>query len=209
MKTNSNADMQVCHPKKWYDHDGHEIPERLVTPEDKARHRAAVTLLKKTKKLEADLARIKKEMADTVQKIQDQFCKDKQVDPTPGFSFTSYDKSIKVERTRNEQIKFEENLLAAAKQKIDDYINSQNLDKDSLIVHIAKDAFMQVKGKPDAKKLLSLLNYRSKEKHELFQEALNLLDQSISKGNSKIYYKISERLDNGEYVQVKLDFAAI
>lgn len=196
-------------PKTWLDQDGREIPSRLITPYDKQRQRHAATLLKRAKRLSVEMALVKHEMSKALQEVQDRFCADKQTEPTPAFSFSSYDKGIKVERTRNVQVKFDENLLNACKQKFDEYLTGLSNDDTALLVNIVKDAFTQVKGKPDSNKLLQLLNYRAKVTHPIFQEALDLLDESVGKGNSKLYFKVSELQQDGSYKQVNLDFASL
>ena len=56
---------------------------------------------------------------------------------------------------------------------------------------------------------MSLLKYRSKITAPLFQEALTLLEGSIRTPDSKTYFRIWERKEDGGYVLIDLNFSSI
>ena len=78
-----------------------------------------------------------------------------------------------------------------------------------MIVQLITDAFNKTKGQLDANKVLSLLRYRSKFKATKFQEALDLLEKSIRRPDSKTYFRVSYRKENGEYQVIDLNFSSI
>lgn len=196
-------------PKTWLDHDNKEIPLRLITKNDKLRQRRAVQIYREAIAMSEELAKLKAKFVEYVSEVQEAFCAEHDVAITPAFTFYNYDKSIKIERTQNTQLKFDESLLQACKQKFDEYLAEVTNDDTAILVELVQGAFTQVKGKPDSKKLLTLLGYRKKVSHPVFQDALNLLDSSLGKGNSKYYYRVTERLDDGTNKNIILDFANI
>lgn len=196
-------------PKTWLDQDGKEVQTRFITPFDRNRQKRAVRLFKKAQEVAKQLQELKAMMAEDIQAIQDVHCADRQVAATPTFSFTTYDRSIKVERSRNERVVFDENLLSASHTKFKNWLSGFTEEKSQILVDLIMDAFTQVKGKPDTKKLLSLLQYRHKVTDPTFIDALDTLEESIGKGNSKFYYRIAEKKADGEYQYVQLDFASI
>ena len=74
---------------------------------------------------------------------------------------------------------------------------------------LVTDAFSTSKGKLDAKKVMSLLKYRNKIKDYQFQEALNLIETSIRKPDSKTYFRVWERREDGSYGIVDLNFSSL
>jgi hypothetical protein len=204
-----NKKTYESNPKMWVDQDGKEVQTRFITPFDRDKQKRAVRIFKAAQKVAQELDKLKSMMAEDIEAIQDVHCKDRQVGATPTFSFTTYDRRLKIERTRNERVLFDDNLLAAAHSKFKNWLSGFTEDKSQILVELVMDAFTQVKGKPDTKKLLSLLQYRSKISDPTFADALNTLEESIGKGNSKYYYRISERSSNGEYKYLNLDFASL
>ena len=63
--------------------------------------------------------------------------------------------------------------------------------------------------KLDSKKVMSLLKYRNKISDALFQDALNLLEGSIRRPDSKTYFRIWVKANDGSYNLIDLNFSSI
>ena len=70
-------------------------------------------------------------------------------------------------------------------------------------------AFATEKGKLDAKKVMGLLKFRSKEKNKNFQKALDLLEDSIRRPQSKQYFHVAVRNEEGGYDNIDLNFSSV
>jgi hypothetical protein len=87
---------------------------------------------------------------------------------------------------------------------------SKNLTaSDEFVKELVDTAFSNSKGALDAKKVLSLLKHRTKIKNVLFQEALNLIEESIRRPDSKTYYRVWTKDEDGKYKNIDLNFSSI
>ena len=81
--------------------------------------------------------------------------------------------------------------------------------KEDFIKQMITDAFSTTKGKLDAKKVMSLLRYKSKVKTPLFLEAMDHLENSIRRPDSKQYFRVFGKLEDGSYQLIDLNFSSI
>ena len=125
------------------------------------------------------------------------------------FTWYNFDRSIRIEVKINERIEFEDIAIKACQDKLNKYISENTSSTDPLIPQLINDAFSTQRGKLDAKKVMGLLRYRSRIKNELFQEAMEHLEQSIRRPSSKAYYMISVRTEEGKYELLDLNFASV
>ena len=126
-----------------------------------------------------------------------------------GFTWKNFDGSIKIESSVSESIKFDDLGIIACKEKLELFLNNNLESKDAFIKQMVLDAFETSRGKLDAKKVLSLLTYRSKIKAPLFQEALNLLEKAIRRPDSKMYFRVFVKDEAGEYKNIDLNISSI
>jgi tRNA nucleotidyltransferase/poly(A) polymerase len=130
-------------------------------------------------------------------------------DSKGNFTWFNFDRSVKVEVSIADRIDFDDLTITACKDKLDEFLD-QNLDsKQEFVKQLVTDAFSTSRGKLDAKKVMSLLKYRTKIKSDLFQEALNLLESAIRRPDSRTYFRIWERDKSGEYKLIDLNFSSI
>jgi hypothetical protein len=125
------------------------------------------------------------------------------------FTWYNFDRTIKIEVSINDRIEFDDLQITACKQKLDEFLNEQLDSKTEFVREMVTDAFSTSRGKLDAKKVLSLMKYKSKIKHQLFQEALTLLTDSIRRPDSRTYFRIWEQQPDGRYELLDLNFSSI
>jgi hypothetical protein len=125
------------------------------------------------------------------------------------FMWYNFDRSIRIEVKIAERIEFDDLTIKAAKAKFDEFLDANIEGKVDFAKELVLDAFTTRNGKLDVKRVLSLLKYKSKVKDAIFQEAMTHLEASIRRPDSKTYFRISVKDDNGEYQYINLDFAAI
>ena len=125
------------------------------------------------------------------------------------FTWFNFDRSIKIEVSISERIDFDDLAIKAAKEKLDAFLSESLDSKMEFVKDMVIDAFSTSRGKIDAKKVFQLMKYRSKISHPLFQEAINILSDGIRKPNSKTYFRIWERAENGSYQLIELNFSAL
>jgi hypothetical protein len=203
--------VQKTKDQEWKDESGRMVPLSYITPLMRQKERTAGNLLKGAKKINEDLVVFKenvKKLCDEVyQKAQEEL-KTQKISKG-NFTFFNFDASIKVEVSISERIDFDDLTIQACKSKLDEFLSRTLDSKQEFVKELVNDAFSTAKGKLDAKKVLNLVKYRDKIKHELFQEALNLLEKSIRKPDSKTYFRIWECNENGEYNIIDLNFSSI
>ncbi len=195
----------------WIDETGREIPVKYINKSDKLKERYLGRISKRAEKLHNDLFEFKAEVSKLGQEVYDKAMEDFKVSGNGKGNYTLYnfDRSIRLETSINELITFDDLAIKASKEHLDVFF-SENLDpKVEFIADLVKDAFSTTKGKLDTKKVMSLLKYKSKIKHESFQKSMVCLEEGIRRPSSKTYYRIAVRLDDGSYKNIDLNFSSI
>jgi len=201
--------------KKWIDENGLEIPANRITKSERMKEQAAERLLKKAKKLSADLASFKTEVANTSDDILEIVFDENGVsrDKHKGnFTFYNFDRTIKVEVDNQERIEFDDALIAVAKQLFDEFLTNSSTGVDEMIRQLILDAFSTSRGRLDTKKVLSLVKYRQRvplDRYPQFHQAIDAVEKAIRRPDSKLYFRIAERDTEGKYQTVNLNFSAI
>ena len=203
--------IQKAKQKTWVDGTGQEVPIQYIGATAKLKERNAAKLIKKGKQISEQLNAYKKLMVQLSLSIAKQQEKELNIkfNPTGIFICYNFDKSIKIEGKLTSKITFDDLTINACKQKLDEFIKTSIETKSEIMKNMIIDAFTTVRGKTDTKKVMSLLKYKDKEKNALFQEAMSLLEKSIERMNSKRYWTIYERNEEGEYKSINLNFSSV
>lgn len=196
----------------WIDESGKKVPVEYVTPSARLRERHAATILKEAMLINYRLSTFKtlinKLCNEVFTKALNELNADA-ADSKGNITWYNFDRSIKVEVKINDRIEFDDITINACKGKLDEFL-SQALDsKTEFLKDMVTEAFSTSKGRLDSKKVMSLTKYRSKIQNPLFQEALNLLEDSIRRPDSKTYFRVWEREPDGSYKNVELNFSSI
>jgi hypothetical protein len=198
----------------WIDEAGNKIPANRVTNAEKKRESGAYKLAVKASKLSKELSTFKAYFIEITTEVVAAVLAELKRDPNKKGNYTWYnfDQTIKVECDVNERISFDPILIEAAKEKLLEVI-STNIQGDDFIKEIVIDAFQTTSGKLDTRRVMGLRKHTTKIKTKAiraeWEAAMELIDRSISRPDSKTYYRISVKNDQGEYEAISLDFSNV
>jgi hypothetical protein len=195
----------------WIDEAGQEVPVQYLNVSDKVKEHHAHILLTKSVSLHKKLSDFKAEFRRLCDEVYEAAMKDYKANTESKGNYTwfNFDRSVKIEVSVNERIDFDDLVIKACKEKLDEFLNANVSSKHEMIKQMVTDAFSTTRGKLDAKKVMNLLRYKDKVNDALFLESMNLLEQSIRRPDSKTYYRISERQNDGTYKVIDLNFSSL
>lgn len=195
----------------WTDEAGVGIPRNRLSPLEKLKEKEAVKILKQATDLNNRLLSFKtylKTVCDEVLEMAIEELKAKK-DIKGNFTWYSFDRSLKVETSINEQIKFDDITINAAQEELNLFLNANISSEVEYVKDLITDAFAKKKGSLDTKKVLGMLKYKTKIKDSHFQRALELIEQAIRRPSSKRYTKIYLKDEAGEYQAIELNFSNV
>ena len=204
-------DYQKSNQPMWKDEKGIEIPYSRTTKSERLQEQQSYKIAKEAIKLNTDLSAFKNRIKAICIEVYDTFMTEND-NTTPGkgnFTWKNFDGSIKIECSVSERIEFDDLTITACKDKLNEFLDENVESKEDFVKQMVVDAFETSKGKLDAKKVMSLLRYRSKIKASKFQEALNLLESAIRRPESKTYFRVWIKDEEGKYQSIELNFSAI
>jgi hypothetical protein len=197
--------------KVWRDESGAEIPVKRITKSEKVTetllHKAATDAQKANKML----IELKGKLRATVQEIIDAIVEENsgKHTVTKNVNLFNFDRSIKLETAVSDRIEFDDVLLSQCKAKLDEMLDTNFTSDDEFVKDIIMGAFETSKGKPDHRKLMSLKKYASRVKNPLYKEAMDFLDKSIRRPDSRLYYRVWVKDANGKYQNIDLNFSSV
>lgn len=202
---------QTSKQQFWTDEKGINIPYNRTTPLERKMENKSYQLAKKAVELHNKLADFKRDVAKICQEIYEQYMAENQITKKTKGNFTWYNfnRSIKIEVSINERIEFDDLAIEAAKAKLEQFLDGNIEAKDQFIKQLVMDAFETSRGKLDVKKVMSLVRYKSKIKAPLFREAVELIEKGIRRPDSRMYFRIWQRDENGKYILIDLNFSSI
>lgn len=206
--------MNQIKEKTWIDESGIAIPAARVSKAEKIKERNAAKLLTEARKANAVLTSLKQYFKDLSEEAYEAALSElEDVKAGKGnFTWYNFDRSIKIEVKINEQISFDDILIEAAKQKLDDFLTEHTGTVDDMIRSIILQAFETSKGRLDTKRIMSLIAHSSRvdeKKYPGYHEAIKLVQKAIRRPSSRTYYTISVRDNAGDYQAIELNFSAI
>ena len=204
--------IQTSKDKMWHDESGQRIPYIRITKSERLMERQSAKLMKGAQGLNKKLSGFKNDISKICQEAYDVFMTEKGVstDNRKGnFTWYNFDRTIKIEVSINERVDFDELTVQAAKEKFTQFLNINIESKNTFIKQMVLDAFETSRGKLDARKVFGLIRYKSKIKNALFQEAVKLLEESIRRPESRTYFRVWTKDENGKYNNIDLNFSSI
>lgn len=202
--------------KIWKDETGLVIPANRVKKSEKLRESVTDRLLAKAIRLNRALNDFKTEIANASDQVFSAVVEENggqvKEDRKGNFLFYNFDRSIKIETDAQERIEFDDALITVAKQHFDEFIKANSSGIDEMIRQLILDAFNTTRGKLDTKKVMNLVRYRQRipaDKYPSFHLAIDAIEKSISRPESKRYYRISQRDSEGKYQPIDLNFSSI
>jgi hypothetical protein len=194
----------------WTDEQGISIPFTRVNKSEKLKERLAASLVKESMVVSAKLKALHDQIRLAENAIYEASkAEGKTLTKKGSFTWYNFDKSIRIEVNNNDTVKFDEAMIAAARERLDEFIKDNTSGTDDIVRQLINSAFHSGKGGLDTKKVLGLLKWRSKIKDGRFQEALNLISESQNIDSSKKYYRVWVKDEQGQYQNINLQFSNI
>lgn len=203
---------QTPKDKEWKDAKGAAIPYNRTTAYERLCEKNAHAILAEAVKVNAALAKLKQLFGDKHMEVLDAFKRAQGTDlkETKGNKvWYSFDRGIVVECKIQERIEFEDLLITAAREKLNEFLSTKLSSDDQFVVEMVTTAFETTNGKLDAKRIMHLLGYKHKVKAALFQEACEMIEKSMRRTFSKSYMSVGVRQADGSYQYVHLNFSAL
>lgn len=209
-----NVNLQKQSAKLWQDEQGHSVPFKYISPLDKQKEIGAGSIMKKAEKAHEMLVELKnhvKEVSDDIwrKSISEIINDDPTKLPKGNFTWYNFDRSVKIQIAIQDRIDFDDSGIAVCKAKLDEYLEANIESKEEFAKDLVMDAFETTNGGLDAKKVLSLLKWKSKIKNAKFQEAMEYLQNSIRRPDAAKYYRVWTRNEDGKYELINLNFSSL
>lgn len=205
---------QLSKEEFWTDESGVQIPYNRTTKLERLLEKETYGLFNKSLQASEALKKLKIEIAETVEKIVNAAREEHAVklNGKGNYTFFNFDRSLKVEVSVNELIRFDDLKLESAKEVLLNLVRS-SVTGDDFILGLVEDAFQTSRGRLDTRKILGLKKHttriKTKSVRSEWEKAMTLIDESISRPDSKTYYRVSYKDDNGVYQNVELNFSAL
>lgn len=209
-----NIFKQTSKSEFWTDESGVQIPYNRTTKLERLKENKIYLLYQKSVKANEALMKLKEEIEVIVSEIIEtaRQTNDVKLNGKGNFTFFNFDRSLKVEVSVNELIRFDDITLASAKEVLIGLVRD-NIQGDDFILALVEDAFQTSRGRLDTRKILGLKKHtqriKTKEIRAEWEKAMTLIDQSISRPDSKTYYRVWAKDDAGAYQNIELNFSAL
>jgi len=207
-----NIRVQKTKDPIWVDETGMQIPVNRITKIERLKERHAGSIHKKSMAIHESLKVFKSEVTAMCQEVYDLAmaeANNSESKSKGNFLWYNFDRTIQIQVKIAERIEFDDLLIKACQDKLKQYINENVTSTDPLIPQLINDAFSTTRGKLDSKKVMSLLRYRSRVKNPLFEEAMKHLEDSIRRPESKAYFMVAIRNEEGKYENIDLNFSSV
>jgi hypothetical protein len=201
--------------KTWTDEKGHEIPYSRITKLEKRTQRETKKLLRKAQSINTKLVDFKTEVAIIAEElwistIQEAGSKTK--DSKGNITIYNFDRSIKMEVNVATPIKFDDALIAVAREKFNEFLDVSTANVEDFMKEMIHSAFETSRGQLDTKQVMDLVSLRKRvdrARFPLFHEAIDLIEDSIRRPSSKKYFRIWYKDEANDYQIVDLNFSSI
>jgi len=197
----------------WQDETGMSIPVNRITKAERLTERKTAQIVKKALDLNKRLKEFKSYIKTTAKEIYNAHLKEnggkEKTDYKGNFTFYNFDRSVKVEVNVSEPIEFDDITIQMAQEKLQEFLQTHINADNEFVKELVLDAFKTRRGKLDTKRVLNLTRYVSKVKDPLFKEAVDLINKSIRKRPSRMYFRVSVKDDNGKYQNIDLNLSSI
>jgi hypothetical protein len=206
------------HTKKdtiWINASGDQVPVKFVPKTDKLKESYAGSIHQAALKAEKVLSELYKLMSEATKEIsailREEYSLKKSSNTKQwkgSVTWYNFDKSIKIEADVNDIVKWDETLMTEALKLLNEYIDSSLNDANSLIKKLVNDAFSNSKKMIDSRKVFQLLKYEKEIKSAKFAKACELMKAAQGIDKTKLYMRVWEKSDNGEYRNINLNFSS-
>jgi hypothetical protein len=195
---------------RWIDSTGVGVPAKYIKPLEKKRDAMVEKLHKKALALQAKMTAFRAEFDAEVEHYLNQVATEVGATENPGgnYQFTGFSGDKRVSVKRSSFIDFDEKLKFA-KEIIDRCLERWSAGGNANLQAVVFDAFkVDKRGLIDRQRIIGLRRLNIKDAE--WQEAMDLIGESIVVTGVKDYIKVEERCpENGEWRSIRLDIAAV
>lgn len=203
---------QTAKDKIWRDHQGMSVPYNRTSALERLQERNAFQLLTAAQKAHDVLEELHKLVQKKHQEVLDAFKKAEGADLS-GWKgnkvWYNFDRSIQVECRIGERMEFDDLHITAARKDLDDFLRTAIKSEVDFVQELIALAFATTNGKLDPKRVTQLLSFRHKIKHAKYQSACELIEKSIKRVFTKVYFMVGVRNEDGKYDFVQLNFSKL
>lgn len=204
--------IQTTKQAAWKDENGTSVPVNRLTKAEKLREKSAYQLVKQAQELNRRLETYKAQIREMCLEVERVAAEELTVNREAlkgNITWFNFDRSIKIERSISEPMTFDDITITAAKAKLDEFLNQAIESKFDFAKEMIISAFETTKGKLDPKKITPLTRYEKRVNHPLFSEACTLIQEAIRRPDTKTYYRVWQKDDDGKYKAIELNFSNI
>jgi hypothetical protein len=212
----SNVKFHTQKDSVWVNAAGDAVPVKFVPKVDKVKESLGQKVHKAALQAEKQLSDLHKLLTEAstevLQLIRDEYAvkSGKQKKQGKGaFTWFNFDRSIKIEGDVNDIVKWDGPLMTEAHELLKQYINANLNGANELIAGLVTAAFANTRGMIDSGKVFQILKYQDKIKNKEFQKACELMKQAQTIDRTKMYMRVWEKADTGEYRNINLNFSSI
>ncbi|MEO7212629.1 DUF3164 family protein [Mucilaginibacter sp.] len=201
--------------KKWLDEQGNVIPYDRTTPYERKAESNISKLAKEAIAINAKLNIFKAFIDETAEMLYQEFVKTNnglQGKGKGNVTLYNFDRSIKLEVSVSEPIRFDEEYIKLAKAELDDVLRNALKDAETWVKGIITDAFEKKRGELDTDKVLALKKHAFRVPEHIkpqYDKAMDFIDKAINRPTSKKYHRVWVRGTDGQYKSVQLNFSSI
>lgn len=201
----------------WINAAGDAVPLKFVPKSDRRKEELAAKLhalaIKQEQALNSLHDLMKNAFKEIEQLVRTEYelknGKKKQVGEKGNITWFSFDRSVKIEANVNDIVKWDSALMTESLTLLNAYISSNMTEANILIAGLVKSAFSNTKGMIDTAKVYQILRHEDQIKDKRFQKACELIKQASSIDRTKLYMRIWEKADDGQYRNINLNFSGI
>ncbi len=191
----------------WVDPDGVAVPVKYIDPVVQNRDKVVSNAVAKAKKLQAEIKKVKQELSDEIERYLNETAGEYGENWQGNAQLFDFGADNQVTVKVSKIIGFDERLQVA-KTKVDECIKSWSKGASDKIIALVNNAFnVDEKGKLDVKKILGLRQLKIDDPQ--WQEAMDIISDSVKTVRTKTYLSFSERNEAGEYKQIVLNFSSL
>ena len=200
----------------WTNAFGDSVPFKFVPQSDKIKEELGVKIHKEAIKIEGLLNNLHILMNEARQKINTVIREEyelknkKSLKVTKGsFTWYNFDKSLKVECEMNDIVKWDSSLMTEALNLFNKFLEKSLNEEAILIKGLINSAFSNTKGMIDTGKVFQILKHEDKINNPNFQKACELIRNAQNIDRTKLYMRVWEKSESGEYRNINLNFSSI
>lgn len=197
----------------WVDESGTQIPFKRITKSERLMENLSARLVKSAKAVNDRLVAFKKEIKQLCEDAEQSFLDENKLTRDEKFkgnyTWYNFDRSIKIERSVNEALQYDDQTIMAAKEILHEFLSDSLDSSKDFVKEMILTAFENKNGKLDPKKITPLTRHEKRVNDPRFTEACNLIKKAERRPDSKVYYRVSAKNVAGAYEAIELNFSNI